>query len=286
MKAPGFLIRSHAIIAFAAVALALASTVQLGLKPAFDASLAIIFFATLFDYNLHSLLKLKSNPGFLNKSDKSAWTAQNLTRIKILIFSALAGLLVSLFFVTVQVLFLLSALALPAILYSIIITNRNNRFRLKAFTGIKILLIASTWSAVTILVPLLESGSIYSIKELAFIFAERFTFIFAIAIPFDIRDMESDRLAGLNTIPVSFGEKRAILFSNLAMLVSMSIACFHYLYQQLAYILPAYTLSVFITLYFINSKRLKRLPLYFHGLLDGSIALHGLLISLSVFLKP
>ena len=113
------------------------------------------------------------------------------------------------------------------------------------------------------------------------IFIERFTFIFAIAIPFDIRDMNVDELAGIKTIPVTFGEKPALVFCNIIMGISLTIAFVHYLAESMTFILPAYFISVGLTLYFINSTKLKCLPFYHHGILDGSIILHGILISLS-----
>jgi 4-hydroxybenzoate polyprenyltransferase len=214
------------------------------------------------------------------------WAANHLTIVKTLIYLSLCGIVVSAIFVNIRVLCLLAALSIPTLLYSALITKHNKRFRLKQISALKILLIAFTWSAVTVFVPLLQSGSDFTIREMSLIFAERFAFIFAIAIPFDIRDMKADMEAGIKTIPITFGEKNALLVCNLSLLISISVALIHYLTLDMAYIIPAYCLSAILVFIFINSKSLKHLPLYYHGLLDGSIILHGILVSLSFYLKP
>lgn len=113
--------------------------------------------------------------------------------------------------------------------------------------------------------------------------AERFAFIFAIAIPFDIRDMKTDTLTGLRTIPIVFGEKKALIISGIAFVFLLVIAVINHLIQNMIFIIPAGIISFSITLSLINCKRLRGLPLYYHGLLNGCIILYGLLICLSYY---
>jgi 4-hydroxybenzoate polyprenyltransferase len=67
-----------------------------------------------------------------------------------------------------------------------------------------------------VLLPVLEAQDLHladiSMRDITLMIAKRFLFIFALAIPFDIRDLFSDRQAGLKTIPVAWGEKNAYLF--------------------------------------------------------------------------
>ena len=53
---------------------------------------------------------------------------------------------------------------------------------------------------------------------------ERFLFVFAITIPFDIRDMEIDIKEGLKTIPVIMGKKKAMMIANI-LLVLFTMIC-------------------------------------------------------------
>jgi len=284
LKVIHFLINSNIFIALAAVSLALATDAQLGIAPHFKTYLVVIFLATLSDYNLHRFIAVKNNPK-ARHVEKLLWAVKYLQLLKILILTSSTGLVISLFFIRIEILFVLLPLALLSFLYSIPFPgNLKKPFQLLGIPGMKTLLIALVWTAVTVFLPVIQSGTPVNQASVLLIFAERFTFIFAIAIPFDIRDIKADALAGMKTIPATFGEKQALLVCNSSMIISFMIASFHYLLQNMAFIFIAYFVSVGLTLVFINSRKIKGYPLYYHGILDGSILLHGLLISLGFFL--
>jgi 4-hydroxybenzoate polyprenyltransferase len=148
----------------------------------------------------------------------------------------------------------------------------------------KTFLIAVVWTGATVMIPVFFENKPFDHLQIMLLFAERFTFIFAIAIPFDIRDMETDSLASIRTIPIVYGEKKALNISNVALLLSLSIASFHYLDMKMVFILPAYVFSIITTFILINTKAIKNMAFYHHGILDGSILLHGLLIFVSFYL--
>jgi 4-hydroxybenzoate polyprenyltransferase len=284
LKALRFIINANILIAVAAVSLAIATQVQLGLSPQFQAYLVVIFLASLFDYNLHRIIAVHFKKG-LSISGKEKWASEHQVLLKIIIVITSVGLVVSLFFVKSVVFFMLAPLALLSFLYSIPIPGKQKRQSwLLGIPGMKTLLIAIVWTSATVLIPVLQSGPLLNNKSAMLIFIERFTFIFAIAIPFDIRDIAADKLAGIKTIPLTFGEKPALVFSNIVMGISLTVAFFHYLAESMTFILPAYFISVGLTLYLINSTKMKSLPFYHHGILDGSIILHGILISFSFLL--
>lgn len=284
MKAISFIIHSNILIALAALALTLASQVQLGMVPHFHPYLAAIFLATLFDYNLHRYLALSKRTETDN-IEKFRWTDENPVIFRALIILSFAGLVIVLFFVRIEILLLLIPLAFFSYLYSFPFpAGKKHNFRVLKITGIKTLLIAGVWSGVTVLVPVFFGEQTFHFQQIALLIAERFTFIFAIALPFDIRDMKSDSLTYLKTIPIKFGEKITLKTANVFMLISLCVALFHYVHPNMLFILPAYIFSIIITVFFINSKTLKSLPLYYYGILDGSILLHGMLIFLSFYL--
>lgn len=285
MRAIRFIINSNFLIALAAFSLALATEVELGISPHFQAYLVLIFLATLSDYNLHRIIAVYKNPDVINV-EKFRWAAEHLILLKILMLFSLAGQAISMFFVKSVILYILAPLALLSLLYSIPFQGKQKKqSSLLRIPGIKTFLIATVWTTATVILPVLQSGISINNTSVFLIFAERFAFIFAIAIPFDIRDMKADALAGIRTIPVTFGEKRALLVSNSMMGISLAIALFHYLAQNMIFIFIAYSVSIALTLIFINSRKIKDYPIYYHGILDGSIMLHGLLISLSIFLS-
>jgi len=286
LKAIGFIIHSNILIALAALALTLATQVQLGMKPELNTYLAVIFLATLFDYNLHRYLAIYNNPAAI-KNDKLKWATEHLTVFIVLIISSFSGLVVVLFFGSIEILYLLVPLALLSFLYSFPFPGKQKcHFRLLKITGMKTFLIAFVWSSATVFIPLFCENQSYDYQQIVLLFAERFTFIFGIAIPFDIRDMEADKLSLLNTIPIKFGERNALKISNIALLLSLSIAAFHYVTANMLFVLPAYLFSIVSTYIFINNKAFKTITFYYHGILDGSILVHGILIFLSFYLQP
>jgi hypothetical protein len=281
LKIIHFIINTNILIALAAVSLTLATQVQLGMQPQLHAYLAVIFSATLFIYNLHKFVSVSMNTqAVLN--EKYKWAAEHLNLIKILILTSLCGLALALFFVMPEFLYILAPLALLSFLYLFPVSGiRRNKFRFLKLTGSKTLLLALVWTVATVSFPVLQSMNTFKHSYILLTFCERFAYIFAIAIPFDIRDMRADALSWKNTIPNVFGEESALKFSNIALILSLSIATFHYLDVNMIFILPAYLFSIVSTFIFINNKALKSLHLYHHGILDGCILLHGALILLS-----
>jgi len=285
LKAISFIINTNLYIAFAAVCLTVASQVQLGMHPQLQAYLAVIFFASLLDYNAHRLITVGSMPEAF-RSEKYQWSATHLPLLKMMLVFAAGGLAGTLLLTGIKILFVLAPLAILSMLYSLTVSGKLKRnFRLHKIPFLKTFLIAIVWTSATVLLPGMLSDHSPGIYQVLLVAIERFTFIFAIAIPFDIRDIKTDSLSGINTVPVALGEKKANQISNGTLLLSMAIAVFHYQQQNLVFIIPAYLFSAAATLIFMNSHKLKKLPLYHHGILDGCLLLYGLLISISFFFQ-
>ncbi len=71
----------------------------------------------------------------------------------------------------------------------------------------KIFLISACWTWITATTPLALHGTPLLEAVVHPISWERFAFIFALTVPFDIRDMEEDARAGLKTLPNILGSK-------------------------------------------------------------------------------
>ena len=74
---------------------------------------------------------------------------------------------------------------------------------LRNVPGLKLFLISATWTGVTLVFPLFVSG-IQQTEIVYFHVLQRFLFVFAITIPFDIRDAQFD-LEELSTLPQTLG---------------------------------------------------------------------------------
>lgn len=284
MKLVKALIDSNLYISFAAVFLTVETQIQLGMKPQWHPYLFIIFFATLFEYNLHRFITVITNKEALN-SDKHKWVRENLNGFYLLVFASLVGFISVAFLAKKEVLITLAPIAFITLFYSIpVFGNKKNIFRLREIPYLKIFLIAFVWASSTILLPVIQSNTIFNKVHVLTMLVERFFFVFAITIPFDIRDIEADKLAGLKTIPILFTEKTSNAIANLSLFIFFIISFFHYQLQNFWFIIVALSISTLTTYLFLNEKKFKKLTYYHYGILDGTMLLQGLLVLLFYYL--
>lgn len=285
LKLLKFTVNSHIFLALAAVSITLATQVQLGLRPQIDAFVLMIFLATVFDYNLHRYLTLASIPE-ARQIGKNSWAAGNFSVLKAVIIISFTLLVSTLFFLPVNTLYLIVPLAALTLLYSVsYLKNRWNGCWHKKIPGVKTIFLISIWTASTVFLAGVNHGYKTGSAEMLLVGFERFAFILAIAIPFDIRDMEIDKKSGINTIPNAFGVDRAFKMSNISLFIASGIAIFHYSGTHMLLTLAAFILSILITLISINSSKIRSLPFYHNGILDGCLLLHGILLCGSFYLQ-
>lgn len=255
------------------------------MKPQAHPYLFIIFFATFFEYNLHRLITVISNPKAL-ESDKHKWVKNNRKIFYGMVLLSLTGFIISITLAKKEVIFTLAPIAMLTLFYSLPVFRQDVfLFRLREIPMLKIFLISFVWSAITILLPIIQTGLPYNRIQVILMLAERFLFVFAITIPFDIRDLTIDRQSGLKTIPTLIGERWSLRVSNMALLIFMLLCLFHYSVLNEWYILLAMILSALSTLFFINNQKMKKMAYYHYGLLDGTMLLQGILVLLFYFLK-
>ncbi len=94
------------------------------------------------------------------------------------------------------------------------------RYHLK---DLKLFLIALSWAGITLYFPIQESGLTVSNQWL--FFAQRFLFILAITIPFDIRDSQFD-LRELATLPQVLGVNKAKMVAIMAVVAFLGVDLF------------------------------------------------------------
>ena len=112
-------------------------------------------------------------------------------------------------FLGLKFIMLASPVILISLLYPISICIKNKTFSVRSIPFLKLFLISFVWAYVTVLLPLLYNGAVLSIDVLN-IFFQRILFIIAISIPFDIRDIEIDKI---KTLPNTIGVMWAKIFS-------------------------------------------------------------------------
>lgn len=284
MKLLDFLINTNIFISLAAVALTLQTQLLLGMEPQLHPYLFIIFFATIFEYNLHRLITILHHPDTL-KDPKHSWVSRHLAAFYILVAVSVAGFLIAVLLAKTQVLLILFPIGLVTVFYSLpVFKNRKTIFRLREIPGLKIILISAVWSASTILLPIVQSGAHYDVYHVSAMLIERFLFVFAITLPFDVRDMAADKDAGLSTIPLWIGERKSLYLALVVLIAFFCLSSFHYYITGQFFSVPAFIISAFSTMWFISDKKLRSLKYYHYFVLDGTLLLQGALIYLFYYL--
>lgn len=251
--------------------------IQLGMHPQLHPYLFLIFFATLFEYNLHRLITVLTNKKAIN-SDKHSWVKKHLKLFYLIVFISIVGFCMTVLQAKKEVLLILAPIAMLTLFYSTPISKRAEAtLRLRQIPFLKIFLIAFVWSLATTLLPIIESEKTFSHIHISVILLERFLFIFAITVPFDIRDMAADNSSGLKTLPLLIGEKKSIVLATSVLFLFVLISLVHYYFTHQLFLFLAFAVSCVTTLIFLNNENIKKLQLYYYGILDGTILLQGLL---------
>ena len=89
---------------------------------------------------------------------------------------------------------------------------------LRNIAGLKLFIISAVWAMVTTVLPAAQVGEPIDF-EVAVLTLQRFFFIMAITIPFDIRDLRIDS-PRINTLPYIFGVKRARTIALMSLLIA------------------------------------------------------------------
>lgn len=166
----------------------------------------LIFSATLFLYNLDSVLPYKQGqqPGL---SQRKQWMRQHR---RLLVGVALvAGIVAGVLFLLdarLHLTLFLGHLGAISVLYSMPLVRRGGRWwALRDLPLLKVFLIGYVWAAVTVWIPALYLGRGVGEPVVLVLFLRRFLFVLALAFVFDIRDYTKDRLTGTRTFPGVFG---------------------------------------------------------------------------------
>lgn len=261
-----FLLYSNLFIALCAVAMSLETLVLAGESTRLWVLHGEVFAATLCIYALHRLVSL----GRLRAElvNERFLAIQNLRRLiwgVLLCAIALGAVLFWWLKTNTQL-----ALFIPA-LFSLgyVLPFWNNK-RLRDFHLLKIFLIAGVWAYVTVLLPWLEVGLPIQ-AHLFWVFSERALFIFALTLPFDIRDWEIEKANGVTTIPSLIGVQFTIYLALGCL--ALWVGATWWLYPPVA----AWLLSGvgLVTGFLVWGSQKPRPDYYFTGFLDGMMLLQG-----------
>ena len=265
-----FLVFSNILVAFCVLALTLSTEILLNVKANYKVS-QFVFFATLFAYNFQRVVRIKKGKAHLRKD----WLNRHKTAIYslMLLGGLISGYLFFEFQRPTQIAIVVSG-----------VLSIGYPFGLRKIPGSKIFLIALVWTISTMLLVLFENQTQLTQKITLHLLA-RFLLIFAITIPFDIRDLNFDNKE-LRTIPIIFGAVKARIIAISALFICAIISVFQYINKDInsAYLL-ALILLYFVSSIFIAKSDVSKQEMYFSFWVE-SLSVLGyffLLISALIF---
>ncbi len=272
-----FAVFSNIFISCCAVAFTLTTFHLLTGELFFSPLLLLIFSGTLFIYILQRMFP-GENPDVQN-SAMQLWISRYTKTLW-----GLAGIA---FFVTTGIFLtlphleqvLLGIIGIITIAYSFPVLLP---FRLRDLGAIKYLFIALVWSLTTVFLPALHLDHNLMDQDVLFLFAERFLFIAAITIPFDIRDVRYDQQSLQNrTLPMTIGIASTKLLAYGVLAAFLIVCLSHQL--TLGYVngWPVFMglfgtgLITYLIIRFINSTTSEFYYLFY---LDGTMILQFVMV--------
>lgn len=246
-----------------------------------------LFCSTLVLYCFHRIYRSDFRTEHEKLSDRHRWVRDHPVLFFTVLFSAATGVVISAIgFVSFRTLVWLVPVGVISLAYTIpLIPWKGSLIRLRDIPGLKIFLIAFVLGLTTVLLPILAYSTPSALlhPEIIFIFLRRIFFIFAITIPFDIRDMEYDRQNQTLSLPVLFGERRSKLLGILALLIFCALGLLQYLFVSdtpLCYIL-ALVLSACPSAWIILRSGEGKGDFFYSFCLEGMMLLQCLLVMLA-----
>lgn len=274
------------MVSLGATALTVATMFILDTEPNSDV-VWFTFFSTLFVYNLSLVLGNRKLKNANSPVRRHQWLLKHdllLTVMGLLSVPAIAY--IALFRLNINSLLFLLPFGIVAAAYSIPIKFGGKTYVLRESGISKIFLITLMWGVTTALLPVVEIEGLGSLLEwdTIFLFITRMAFVFAITIPFDIRDLRYDKETGVNTIPRLIGERNAKLLSVVLLVLFIGL-CVPFIKND------PYTIAIFsgLCISFISTLAIillcnkDRPEYYFSFLIEGTSFLQLVFIILALF---
>jgi len=277
-RSSDFIIYSSIFIGIIGIALTLSSYLILngsfnGISPCL---LCLVFFGSLLIYNLNVLSGLKSH--WLNKKDQ--WKEDHAILMKILLLGSGLILIWSMQFFSFRSLLFISHLGIISILYVLPVKYENRYYSLRMIPLAKIFFLSYVWASMTVIVPFFDQGGLGDIKVIQ-LFLERFMFVFALTIPFDVRDLLRDKKEALKTLPMSIGICRSLQISRVFLIFFVGIS---FITDGISYVSLTRIICAVIGFVLLDKISLKNKENFYLIGLDGLLILYFLiLVSLKYF---
>jgi len=241
--------------------------------------LLFTFLSTLVAYNFIKYFELSLAKGILYS--KSLKLIYSITIVSFISCLFIIPMLSNLELITI---FIISSLT---VLYILPINSLNKQKKnLRNTEGIKIFIVAATWSLLTVLLPIIDFFDKIDIIGMIY-FIQIFIYVFVAIIPFDIRDLNLD-IKNLNTVPQNIGIQRAknlgiiLLFVFIILDFAQIILLEH---VNLTSVLINIIICIILSILLFNSR--KNQTKYYASFWVESLPIFWLLLNLILYyLRP
>jgi hypothetical protein len=195
-------------VGLAAAALAFLTQLFFGVKD--TAVLLFVFFSTVLSYNF---IKIFGQSLF----DGVVFRERLIGKKDRIVLNTIAASYVLYFILGMDLSSILVLIPFGLATFFYIVPIGRNDANLRSVASIKLFLIAITWAGVSVLFPLVHA-KVEVNSEVFLVFIQRTAFILAVAIPFDIRDVQFDA-GSLRTLPQIFGVRFSKLVGGFSLVL-------------------------------------------------------------------
>lgn len=229
--------------------------------------LVFVFSSTLFIYNFQRIAKLKTGTAF--SGSRLIWMKDHVAFSTTLSLISLIGSVLFFFLLDVRTLYIL----IPAGIISIFYVGK---FLLKSVGGLrdvpflKAYLVSFSWASVIAVLPALNARFEHT-HTIFLLGVSIATFVFSLAIIFDLRDAEMDEKSK-RTIPQLIGKRGTVILAVICLSFSMLIPLLLSLRMW-----PVSLLVICFGTFLIVRVSEKSSDFYYSFFLDGILILPGLI---------
>jgi len=234
----------------------------------------VVFSATLGQYNIHYYIKRDANPD----SDRFFWSVQHRRIHLLLNVIGAIGLIIGVTHLKSKHFLALGIIAIITILYSFPLLPFKRKKRLKDFGLLKILTLSYVWTLITVWFPVINLTKIT--PDFMLVFMQRFIFMFALCLAFDIRDATSDRKNGIRTLPVSLGFRWSYIIINACLILFLVLSILHFRHTHQFMQLNAMIISALATYFMTEYAKTKNTDMIYLAGIDGMMMLQAILVML------
>ncbi|HEV7231846.1 MAG TPA: UbiA family prenyltransferase [Bacteroidia bacterium] len=280
-----FLFYSNIFLAFSVTSLVFETSVVLNAGMPDLRYPFFLFFSTLFLYSFHRIFRFNFRAEREKLADRHIWVKNNRSLFYTILFlSGACSAISAILFIPLRVLFSLLPVAFVSFAYTIpCVPWKGKLIRLRDVPGLKIFLISLVLGLTTVLLPVLACTSASNLFDtpVLFVFFRRMFFIFAITIPFDIRDSEYDRKNNVQTLPVVFGERASRRMALAGLGVFALLVLLQLLFvtsTRMSYAIALLLSAAISARMIVHSEKTKR-DLYYSFNLEGMMLLQCILVA-------